>query len=135
MPISLLASTSSSGVFIPLARGGPPPEFFAMMGVFAVIYLVIIAAFATGGYFIAKKYQMAPWIGLLLGGFLGWIGLLIVFLMGHSQEQNRKREEEARRYAEWWHANYGNQPQPQVSQTPYGWPGQNPPPAPPPPYA
>jgi len=119
---------------LPLASSGPPPEFWGMFAVIMGINAIIMGGCATGGYFIAKKYQQPGWLGALLGGFMGWMGLLIIWLIGHTQQQNRLRQEQERRYAEWWYAtNGGQQQQPQVtSRTPYGWPGQQQPPAPPP---
>lgn len=109
-----------------LASSGPPPEFYGMMALILGINLIIMAGCATGGYFIAKKYEQPGWLGALLGGFMGWMGLLIIWLIGYTQQQSRQRRDYEKRYAEWWQANYGQQQQ-QVTTTPYGWPGQQPP--------
>ena len=132
----LTALTDSTYHLLPLAASStsarPPINPFDMMpwGFFAVIMianLVFMAGAAVVGYHIAKKYQIEPWLGAAAGFFLTWIGILIVFLIGNSQQQSRERKEREQQYAAWWNANYGSQAQ-QQQQSPYAWPGQ---PAPP----
>ncbi|MCB9932804.1 MAG: hypothetical protein H6841_05200 [Planctomycetes bacterium] len=109
----------------PLAASGgaPPPGFFAFpVAFFAMILglnLLMMSGCGVIGWFIAKKYDIEPWLGALAGFFLNWMGVLIVFVIGYTQQQSRERRQREEAYAAWWYANYGPQRQP----TPYAWPG------------
>ncbi|MCB9894791.1 MAG: hypothetical protein H6839_10095 [Planctomycetes bacterium] len=127
---------------LPLAaRSSSPPPInpFDMMpwGFFMVIMLanlVFMVGAGVVGYYIAKKYEMEPWLGAAAGFFLTWIGILIVFLVGNSQQQARERKAKEKQYADWWYANYGPQAQnPYGAQgnNPYSWNGNPAPPSPP----
>jgi hypothetical protein len=47
------------------------------------VFLIIVAAiFAAIGAAMARKRFRPPWVGALLGFLLGWIGLIVIAVMG-----------------------------------------------------
>ncbi len=49
-------------------------------------YLIIWILLGFIGYKMAEKKKMGPWVGALLGGILGIIGLLIVYFSKDAEQ-------------------------------------------------
>jgi hypothetical protein len=98
---------------VQLSSSAPPDAFFGMfIGIWAfamLLSLAIMAGCGYAGYYVAKKYDQPVWMGILLGVFMHAMGVVVMWLIGYTSQQNKERQQREQEYARWWYATYGGQ--------------------------